>query len=785
MQYAGSNYKTEVVQFKGLNLRPEPADGEYSHAENITTSKFPYLAPIDKRAAADMPATNVSDIFAWDKLVVVAGGKLYIGNDYIMPVTTAPKQFAVVNSKLIIWPDKLQIDLTNMEVLDMGAEFYQDPKPEFTSNTLSISSIPKIDETDGFSYVANSQDDVPWINTYGYDADKIFFDEVNGWTSDGQTPLVPDEKVAVFAERDGAIVIPEVKELEDGRMVYTIIDKWTDATTGPGDISRDLENNLGIFGIIKPSSVHGYNVSVPTNLNIYQAGPYGVRKLEIEAGDFIQISGSQMKQNDQKSIRVSSVKKGTAPEYKDIITFENDPFLVPLHFAGPLDPLPAGTYMTDIWYDRSSDDVWIVKLDQQSRPGSFIFAFSKSFSWRGQQYEVTEEQGDVPLDFFLYDPVEETLTKLGNGFNDVNTGEWPEIGFEDYEGETDALKVGYNIPNLDFICEKDNRLWGVSNATDNEVFNPDTGEYEHFTSRVIYASALGDPTQFFQFNGTDADSWQVAVASKGDFTGIAAYSTSVLAMKENQVLKVFGDYPSNYQMYDYTIPGCAQGAHKSIATIDEVLYYAGRDGVYAYDGSAPRLISYNLGDRQYQNAVGGTDGKRYYLSAENGGQWDLVVYDTVHGIWTREDDANVDDFAYFDGKLYLASNHAVYTTTGGNEPVSWRVVFPALTEGTLKRKRWKWIRLRVYLDEGATMRISYHPYSPAAKKKLESDYDEVIENLKFTRAADLTESGTHMVQIPLAPMRCDHLTIKIEGTGYGEVQALQRAFYAGSEVDWG
>jgi hypothetical protein len=219
--------------------------------------------------------------------------------------------------------------------------------------------------------------------------------------------------------------------------------------------------------------------------------------------------------------------------------------------------------------------------------------------------------------------------------------------------------------------------------------------------------------------------------------------------------------------------------------IDEVLYYAGRDGVYAYDGSAPRLISYNLGDRQYQNAVGGTDGKRYYLSAENGDQWDLFVYDTVHGIWTREDDADVDDFAYFDGKLYFAANNAVYTTTDGNTPVSWRVVFPALTEGTLKRKRWKWIRLRVYLDEGATMRISYNPYSPAAKKDLASDYDEVVENLKFTRAAELTESGTHTVQIPLAPMRCDHLTIKIEGTGYGEVQALQRAFYAGSEVDWG
>ena len=139
------------------------------------------------------------------------------------------------------------------------------------------------------------------------------------------------------------------------------------------------------------------------------------------------------------------------------------------------------------------------------------------------------------------------------------------------------------IPKLDYICEKDNRLWGVSNKADNEVYDPETGEYRHYTSRVLYASALGLPHRFFDFDGTAADSYQVAVASEGDFTGIIGYSDSVVAMKEDKVYRVFGDYPAAYQMYEYTIPGCAKGSHASLQIIGEILYYAGRNGIYAYD----------------------------------------------------------------------------------------------------------------------------------------------------------------------------------------------------------
>lgn len=139
------------------------------------------------------------------------------------------------------------------------------------------------------------------------------------------------------------------------------------------------------------------------------------------------------------------------------------------------------------------------------------------------------------------------------------------------------------------------------------------------------------------------------MASEGDFTGIIGYSDSVVAMKEDKVYRVFGDYPAAYQMYEYTIPGCAKGSHASLQIIGEILYYAGRNGIYAYDGAAPHPMSYPLGDVTYEDAVAGTDGVRYYLSAKAGGIWDLFVYDTVHGIWTREDETQAIGFALVEG----------------------------------------------------------------------------------------------------------------------------------------
>ena len=60
------------------------------------------------------------------------------------------------------------------------------------------------------------------------------------------------------------------------------------------------------------------------------------------------------------------------------------------------------------------------------------------------------------------------------------------------------------MPELDFLCENENRLWGCKGDT-------------------IYASKLGDPFNWNVFDGVSTDSYAVDVGSAGDFTGCFAY----------------------------------------------------------------------------------------------------------------------------------------------------------------------------------------------------------------------------------------------------------------------
>ena len=135
--------------------------------------------------------------------------------------------------------------------------------------------------------------------------------------------------------------------------------------------------------------------------------------------------------------------------------------------------------------------------------------------------------------------------------------------------EAGTVMLERKVPDLTCICECDNRIWGAEGKT-------------------IYASALGDPTNFYVYDGVSTDSYAVAVGTEGEFTGCIAYSSTVLFWKENCLHKVLGSYPAQYEIYTYTVPGIQKGSEKSLAVINETLFYKGRNGVYAYSGGELR-----------------------------------------------------------------------------------------------------------------------------------------------------------------------------------------------------
>lgn len=88
------------------------------------------------------------------------------------------------------------------------------------------------------------------------------------------------------------------------------------------------------------------------------------------------------------------------------------------------------------------------------------------------------------------------------------------------------VELERRVPDMDYLTECDNRVWGCSNK-----------------ENVIYACKLGDPTNWFSYRGIAADSYAVTVGSDGAFTGAATCMGYALFFKENTLHKLYGSKP--------------------------------------------------------------------------------------------------------------------------------------------------------------------------------------------------------------------------------------------------
>lgn len=151
---------------------------------------------------------------------------------------------------------------------------------------------------------------------------------------------------------------------------------------------------------------------------------------------------------------------------------------------------------------------------------------------------------------------------------------------------TGTITVERELPELDYITECNNRLWGCSTKT-NE----------------LRACKLGDPTNWTSYMGLNTDSYAVTVGAPGRFTGAVTFLGYVLFFKEDCLLKLFGTKPSNYQISQTNCRGVQQGSEKSLVIVNETLYYKSPVDVVSYDGGLPSSISEALGNVAYKNAV--------------------------------------------------------------------------------------------------------------------------------------------------------------------------------------
>lgn len=307
------------------------------------------------------------------------------------------------------------------------------------------------------------------------------------------------------------------------------------------------------------------------------------------------------------------------------------------------------------------------------------------------------------------------------------------------------------VPDLTCICECDNRIWGAEGTT-------------------IWASALGDPKNFYVYDGLSTDSYAVAVGTEGEFTACIAYSSTVLFWKEDCVHKVLGSYPAQYEIYTYKVPGVQKGAEKSLCIINEALFYKGRAGVYAYTGGTPELLTECFGTRRFSDGVAGTDGERYYISVQaESGTWELYVLDTARGIWLREDDTHAADWAYLDGTLYYldgATGKVMMTGQDRSEEgrIPWSATLCPFNETVHGRKGYSRLYLRADLEAGAWV-----------KAEVSAD------GAPFRQVYLGHNDHAKTLQIPILPTRCDTFTVRLSGMGECIIKSFVREFSVGSE----
>jgi hypothetical protein len=434
--------------------------------------------------------------------------------------------------------------------------------------------------------------------------------------------------------------------------------------------------------------------------------------------------------------------------------------------ASPSPEAPASPKNMDMWIDTSStphtlkqysetNSMWIsiattyIKISCDETIGE-NFAVGDGVTIKG----ITNEKlSDLNNTMIIWDKGADYI---------VVTGIIDEVA-----QQTTPITIERKMPNMDFVIESENRLWGCKYgvALNGEVVNE------------IYASKLGDFKNWNCFMGISTDSYAATVGTDGQFTGAITHLGYPIFFKENCMHKVYGNYPANYQINTTACRGVQKGSHKSLAIVNEVLYYKSRAAICAYDGSLPQEISYSLGNVAYSEAVSCSHGNKYYISMHNDSknEWDFFVFDAALGVWHKEDNTKVYDFCSCRGELYFIDhtdekNIRLKTMFGSGTQekakVKWMAETGLIGTDSPDQKYISKLNVRMYVELNAIVYV-YIQYDST------NDWE-----LVYRMAGMKLQSFT----IPIRPRRCDHLKLRFEGEGVAKIYSIAKTIEQGSDV---
>lgn len=335
-----------------------------------------------------------------------------------------------------------------------------------------------------------------------------------------------------------------------------------------------------------------------------------------------------------------------------------------------------------------------------------------------------------------------------------------------------TIHADLTLPELDYVCESNNRLWGCR-------YGSQRGQFVN----EIYASALGSFRVWNRKIDNSQDSYTAQVGTDGPFTGAIAQRGYPVFFKENCIHRVSGLMPTTYQVQTTMCRGVQQGSWRSLCVVAENIYYKSREGIMVYDGNMPQLISTQLGEELYSDARAGVLGDKYYISMmDNGNLFHLFVYDTKTGIWWKEDNAKALGFGAVGDELYFIDelNNTLVSVCGtmgtAEGEIDWNAVFELYGVNYRRAGNYDDPR-RVRNEKYISMFKIRMELGTGASAKLYIQYN----GGEWEDKGDRTGNNLRTFVWPVIPRRCDHVRFKLQGHGPVKVFDISRIMEVGGD----
>jgi hypothetical protein len=431
----------------------------------------------------------------------------------------------------------------------------------------------------------------------------------------------------------------------------------------------------------------------------------------------------------------------------------------------------------DEYIGVSIDNSWVV---QNNSPLAGFFKVGDTIKIEGA-VNNPQNNGYYTILDLTPDPVSGgMLPAVGMNYIYINTN----MGFGT-NPETGTVTISRSVPDFELICGYQNRLWGTKEFT-------------------VYASAIpnnqwSDSFNFDRFLGDEADSWYGEVTSDGAFTGLIGFYGTMLAFKEQKLVRISGTNAQNYFISEIECEGVQKGSSRSLVNLGGILYYLGLNGVMGYSGDLPSNVSRNLGYLELSSGIGGTDGRRLYMSAMRPagrpmpGLDDteasrpstqfyerirrLYVFEPYFDTWTIEDEADVRGFAFAEERLHALIHEDVWLLGQGTADapeaedadgrIGWSVTLCPFDEQTLERRLYIRLVVELELEHDSHARLDVWTESTR-------DTPSFVGELSG-------REGRKLREFSIVPARGRVMYLRLSGQGAVSIRGVRRVFVESTE----